>query len=108
VLVSQVSTGKAGGVTSEVAALSEREQAIIEFENTWFTLDEDKYDAIRARFACSLEEYTHELNRVIDHPGALEFSPLVVRRLRRNRARRRRARLEGSADVSSSERGNQA
>ena len=30
------------------------ERAIIEFEGAWFTLDEDRHDAIRARFACSV------------------------------------------------------
>ena len=72
-LVSGPPTGKAGAVTSEVSALTERERAIIEFESSWFTLDEDRAVAIRARFACSLEEYTHELNRVIDHPDALDM-----------------------------------
>lgn len=77
--------------------LSERELAIVDFEATWFTLDEDRHDAIRARFACSLEEYNLELNRVIDHPAALVADPLVVRRLRRQRERRRRALIDGTA-----------
>ena len=77
--------------------LNDRELAIIEFEATWFTLDEDRHDAIRARFACSVEEYNLELNRVIDHPAALHADPLVVRRLRRHRERRRRALIDGTA-----------
>ncbi len=77
--------------------LTERDRAMIEFEATWFTIDQDRHDAIRARFACSVEEYNLELNRVIDHPAALEIDPLVVRRLRRHRERRRRALLDGSA-----------
>ncbi len=79
------------------AALTERELAIIDFEATWFTLDEDRHDAIRARFSCSVEEYNLELNEVIDHPLAMSADPLVVRRLRRNRERRRRALLDGTA-----------
>ena len=78
-------------------ALGERAAAMIQFEATWFQLDEDRVDAIRARFACSVEEYTLELNRVMDHPDALAIDPLVVRRLRRHRERRRRARLDGTA-----------
>lgn len=70
---------------------------MVAFEAKWFLLDEDRHDAIRARFACSVEEYNLELNRVIDHPEALAIDPLVVRRLRRQRDRRRRARLGGSA-----------
>jgi len=77
--------------------LTERELAIIEFESSWFTLDEDRHDAIRARFSCSVEEYNLELNRVIDHTAALVADPLVVRRLRRHRERRRRALIDGSA-----------
>jgi hypothetical protein len=79
------------------APLSERELAILQFEATWFTLDEDRHDAIRARFACSVEEYNLEVNRVIDHPAALLADQLVVRRLRRHRDRRRRALIDGAA-----------
>lgn len=78
-------------------ALSERDLAIIEFESVWFTLDENRHDAIRERFSCSVEDYNLELNRVIDHPAALLADPLVVRRLRRQRERRRRALLDGAA-----------
>jgi hypothetical protein len=77
--------------------LGERAAAMIEFEATWFLLGEERHEAIRARFACSVEEYTLELNRVMDHPDALAIDPLVVRRLRRHRERRRRARLDASA-----------
>lgn len=77
--------------------LGERERAIIEFESVWFTLDENRHDAIRERFSCSVEEYNLELNRVIDHPAALLADPLVVRRLRRQRERRRRALIDGAA-----------
>jgi len=81
--------------TTEV--LSERDLAILQFEATWFTLDEDRHDAIRARFACSVEDYNLELNRVIDHPAALLADQLVVRRLRRHRQRRRRTLIDGAA-----------
>lgn len=77
--------------------LAERDLAILQFEATWFTLDEDRHDAIRARFSCSVEEYNLELNRVIDHPAALLVDPLVVRRLRRHRERRRRQLIDGTA-----------
>ncbi|MFM8267866.1 MAG: DUF3263 domain-containing protein [Ilumatobacteraceae bacterium] len=83
--------------TTSTPDLDERGRAILEFEGTWFTLDEDRHDAIRARFACSVEEYNLELNRVIDLPAALVADPLVVRRLRRQRERRRRAMLDGTA-----------
>lgn len=70
---------------------------MIHFEATWFVEGLDRHDTIRERFGCSSEEYTHELNQVIDDPASLELDPLVVRRLLRNRDRRRRARLDGPA-----------
>lgn len=76
--------------------LSERERAILEFEATWWQHDEARDTLIRARFACSTDEYYQELNQLLDHPGALSVDPLVVRRLRRQRERRRRARLDGT------------
>ena len=79
------------------ASLTERDLAMLQFEATWFNLDEDRHDAIRARFACSVEDYNLELNRVIDHPAALLADQLVVRRLRRHRERRRRTLIDGAA-----------
>lgn len=82
--------------TPTSAALSERQRAIIEFEGTWWMHDEARDLMIRARFACSAEEYYQQLNQLLDHPEALAADPLVVRRLRRQRERRRRARLDGT------------
>lgn len=79
--------------------LSERERAMIEFERSWWTLDDSRDLLIRARFACSIEDYYQELNQLLDHPSALAFDPLVVRRLRRQRERRRRARIDGPNGV---------
>jgi hypothetical protein len=85
-------------VTSEIdEPLSDRQRAIIDFEGSWWMQDEARDLAIRARFACSAEEYYQELNQLLDHPGALSVDPLVVRRLRRQRERRRRARIDGPA-----------
>ena len=97
VLVIERPAGKAGGVTSSSSPLPERARAMIEFEATWFDLDEDRHLAIRARFARSVEDYNLELNRVIDDPQALAADPLVVLRLRRQRERRRRSRIDGAA-----------
>jgi hypothetical protein len=91
VLVSDGSTGQAG-----VVALTERQQAMLELERSVWHLDDPKDVAIRARFACAPDTYYAELNDLIDLPEALEFDPLVVRRLRRLRDRRRRARLDGT------------
>ncbi len=79
--------------------LTERERALLDFEGSWWTLDTSKDDLIRARFSCSLDEYYQELNRLLEVPAALAYEPLVVRRLVRLRERKRRARLEGPAQV---------
>lgn len=83
--------GQAGTVT-----LTERQRAMLDLERTWWTLDAQRDAAIRERFACSPETYYRELNELLDDADALEYDPLVVRRLRRLRDRRRRARLDGA------------
>lgn len=80
-------------------SLSEREQAILDFERTWWTEDGVKELLVRERFQCSPDDYYNELNRLLDTPDALAYDPLVVRRLQRARERRRRMRLDGAADT---------
>jgi hypothetical protein len=80
-------------------ALSDREQAILDFERSWWTESGPKELAIRERFQLSATRYYQVLNALLESPDAIEYDPLVVRRLRRLRDRRRRARFEGrSAD----------
>ena len=93
-LVSRSQGGQAVGVPDQFE-MTERERALLDFEGSWWTLDDAKDTLIRARFSCSLDEYYQELNRLLDRPEALEHDPMVVRRLLRLRDRRRRARLEG-------------
>ncbi|MDQ1440624.1 MAG: hypothetical protein QOG97_852 [Acidimicrobiaceae bacterium] len=75
--------------------LSERERAIIDFERSWWTEAGPKEVAIRTRFELSATRYYQLLGALIDSADAAEYDPLVVRRLRRVRDRRRRARYEG-------------
>lgn len=86
--------------------LTERERALLDFEGGWWTLDDAKDTLVRARFACSLDEYYQELNRLLEVPAALAHDPLVVRRLIRLRDRRRRARLDNPANVDDARGGN--
>jgi hypothetical protein len=80
-------------------SLTERERAILDFERTWWSLPGSKEAAIKERFELSATRYYEVLAALLESPGALEYDPLVVRRLRRLRDRRRRARFEGrSAD----------
>jgi len=75
-------------------ALTERDRAIIEFERTWWSEDSSKETIIRERFELSTTRYYEILGDLIDSDEAYEFDPLVIRRLRRLRDRRRRARYE--------------
>lgn len=76
-------------------ALSDRDRAILDFERSWWTQPGTKDAAIRARFELSPTRYYQVLNELLDSSDALAYDPLVVRRLRRHRDRRRRARYEG-------------
>jgi hypothetical protein len=75
--------------------LTQRERAILDFERTWWSSAGSKETAIRDHFELSGTRYYQLLNELIDLPEALAYDPLVVRRLRRQRDRRRRARFEG-------------
>ena len=79
-------------------SLTEREQAILDFERSWWTQDGVKDLMLRERFLCSADDYYNELNRLLDTDEALAYDPLVVRRLQRARERRRRLCLDGAAE----------
>ena len=78
-------------------ALTERDLAIIELERTWWSLGGSKESLIRERFDLSTSRYYDLLADIVDSDEALTYDPLVIRRLRKLRARRRRARFEGQA-----------
>ena len=75
--------------------LSERERAILEFEGSWWTVPGPKEAAIKARLGMSASRYREILAGLIDSPEAQTAAPLLIRRLRRDRDRRRRARYQG-------------
>jgi hypothetical protein len=76
-------------------ALTDRDREILDFERSWWTEPGPKDTAIRARFELSGTRYYQHLTELQDDPDALAYDPLLVRRLRRARDRRRRARVEG-------------
>ncbi|MGH9156082.1 MAG: DUF3263 domain-containing protein [Acidimicrobiales bacterium] len=76
-------------------ALTSRGKAILDFERSWWTEDGPKEVAIKRQFALSSGRYYQLLSELLDSADALSYDPLVVRRLRRLRDRRRRARYEG-------------
>lgn len=68
--------------------LSERDAAILDFEESWFTADVPKEQAIMERFSMSSTRYYQHLNSLIDQHEALLYKPLLVKRLRRLRSQR--------------------
>jgi len=72
--------------------LTERERGILEFERLWWKHAGAKDTAIRERFDLTVQRYYVVLNHLIDRPAALEHDPMLVKRLRRQRASRTRQR----------------
>lgn len=79
--------------------INERQQAMLEFERNFWMFDEPKESLIRARFQCSADEYYAQLNDLLELPEAMDHDPLVVRRLQRQRLRRRRERLDTGTEA---------
>ncbi|HWE54420.1 MAG TPA: DUF3263 domain-containing protein [Acidimicrobiales bacterium] len=75
--------------------LSERDRAILEFEGSWWTRPGPKEAAIKDRLGLSASRYREILAGLIDSAEAESIAPLLIRRLRRERDRRRRARYAG-------------
>lgn len=75
--------------------LSEREKAVIDFERRWWSLPGSKEASIQRHLAMSATRYYQLLGGLLDSAEALAYDPLVVRRLRKVRDRRRRVRYEG-------------
>jgi hypothetical protein len=78
-------------------ALTDRDRAILDFERTWWTEPGPKEAAIKDRFALSSGRYYTLLSALVESQDAMDYDPLVVRRLRRLKERRRRARYERNA-----------
>ncbi len=75
-----------------MAALSEREMRILSFERNWWRQPGAKEQAISDLLGLSATRYYQLLNELIDRPEALGFDPVLVKRLRRQRARRKHLR----------------
>ncbi len=58
-----------------------------------------KHRAIRETFGFSPARYHQLLNRIVDSPVALEYDPMLVRRLRRLREARRQRRVADQLGV---------
>lgn len=76
----------------EHSSLDDDDAAILDFEESWFVSTVPKEQAIMERFGTSATRFYQRLNTLIDEPGALEYKPLLVKRLRRLRSQRQAAR----------------
>jgi hypothetical protein len=72
--------------------LSERDRNILDFECAWWQQPGGKEEAIRQTFGLSPARYYQLLNDLIDRRAALEYDPMLVKRLLRIREERRLAR----------------
>jgi hypothetical protein len=75
--------------------LTERERQVLAFERQWWRRPGAKEQAIRDLFGLSPTRYYQLLNNLLDSPAALEYEPVLVKRLRRLRASRTRTRTAG-------------
>jgi hypothetical protein len=72
--------------------LSDRDRAMLDFERQWWRYAGSKEQAVRELFDMSATRYYQVLNALIDRPEAVEYDPMLVKRLRRLRSARQRQR----------------
>lgn len=72
--------------------LTAREQEILAFERQWWKAAGAKDRAIRELFDMSSTRYYQLLNKLMEKQAALAADPMLVKRLRRQRATRQRTR----------------
>src|SRR5215204_36509 len=75
--------------------LAARDRAILDFERDWWSRPGPKEAAIRTELGVSATRYYEILRHLVDVPEAYEYDPMTVKRVRRERDRRRRERHEG-------------
>ena len=81
------------------AGLSERDRAVLGFERQWWKYSGAKEAAIRELFDMSATRYYQLINSLIDTPEAMEFDPMMVKRLRRMRSSRQASRSANRANI---------
>ena len=73
--------------------LSQRDLDILDFERTWWKHAGVKEQAIKERFEMSATRYYQVLNDLLEQPAAMEYDPILVKRLKRLRVYRQRQRV---------------
>ena len=79
--------------------LSERDRAVLGFERQWWKYSGAKEAAIRELFDMSATRYYQLINSLIDTPEAMEFDPMMVKRLRRMRSSRQASRSANRSNI---------
>jgi len=77
-----------------MSEFTDEHRRMLDFEQTWWSYAGSKTSEIREQFAMSSTKYHLELNSVHELPEALEYAPMVVKRLQRLRTTRRAGRRE--------------
>ena len=84
--------GAAPRVNDVGTDLSDRDRRILDFEHRWWKHAGSKKEAVKELFDLSPTRYYQLLNQLIDSEAALAHDPLLIKRLRRQRATRQRSR----------------
>ena len=87
-----VSPPKPTATAGAPVPLGERERGVLAFERHWWRHAGAKEEAIRREFGVGPTAYYQLLSRLIDDPAATAYDPMLVKRLQRQRASRRRSR----------------
>ena len=77
----------------EQEELTQRDLDILDFERTWWKHAGVKEQAIKERFEMSATKYYQVLNELLELPVAMEYDPILVKRLKRLRVYRQRQRV---------------
>ena len=80
---------------SASGSLGERERSVLAFERRFWRHAGAKEEAIRRELGVAPTAYYQLLSQLIDDPAAIAYDPMLVKRLQRQRASRRRQRSRG-------------
>ena len=75
-----------------MSEFTDEHRRMLDFEQTWWSYAGSKTAEIREQFSMSSTHYHLELNAVLELPEALDYAPMVVKRLQRRRTARRHER----------------
>ena len=83
----------------DLHGLDGRDRAILDFEREWWRYAGHKEQAIREHFDMSTTAYYRAVNELIDQDAAMAYDPMLVKRMRRMRARRNQQRAAARVDA---------